>query len=131
MCGLHLVEAAPAIYVIHPVCVTRVDKVVARASVHLVVAFAGDDLIVAAAPFDCVLPAASVEGEVRRTYVVLASVKQERRSGLHQKVRSSGSQSHHYRATTPRMPSSIHPRQRALAPIPMPSLRRGILECSC
>jgi hypothetical protein len=47
--GLHLVEASPAIYVIHPLGVARVDKVVARPSVHLVVAFAGDDLIVAAA----------------------------------------------------------------------------------
>jgi hypothetical protein len=65
------------------------------------------------------------------TCLVLASVKQERRSGLHQKVRSSGSRPHHCRATTPRMPSSIHPRQRALAPIPIPSLRRGILECPC
>ena len=28
--GLDLVEASPTIYVIHPVCVARVDKVVAR-----------------------------------------------------------------------------------------------------
>jgi hypothetical protein len=69
--GLDLVEASPAIYVIHPVGVAGVDKVVTSPGEY-VVAFAGDDLIVAAAPFDCVLPAASVEGEVRRTYVVLA-----------------------------------------------------------
>ena len=50
--------------------------------------------------------------------------------GPHQKVRSSGRQSHHYRATTLRTPSSIHRRQRAIAPIPILSLRRGILGCS-
>jgi hypothetical protein len=46
--GLHLVEAAPAIYVIHPVGVARLYKVVARPGEYVVVAFAGDDLIVAA-----------------------------------------------------------------------------------
>src|SRR5687768_16012259 len=47
--GLDLVEAGPAIYVIQPVGVAGVDKVVAEAGVHLVVDFAGDDLVVAAA----------------------------------------------------------------------------------
>jgi hypothetical protein len=61
--GLDLVEASPAIYVIHPVGVARLDKVVARASVHLV-AFAGDDLVVTTAAFDLVVPAASVEAVV-------------------------------------------------------------------
>jgi hypothetical protein len=59
--GLDLVEATPAIYVIHPAGVARVDEVVARASVHLVVAFAGEDLVVAAAAFDLVVPTASLE----------------------------------------------------------------------
>jgi hypothetical protein len=47
--GLYLVEARPAIYVIHPLDVARVDQVVAVASVDLVVAFARDDLVVALA----------------------------------------------------------------------------------
>src|SRR5829696_2598173 len=68
--GLDLVEAWAAIYVIHPVGVARVDKVVAVARVHLVVAVAGDDLVVAlAAPevvvaaiaFEAVLPAVALE----------------------------------------------------------------------
>src|SRR5215217_173036 len=49
---------------------------------------------------------------------------------LHQKICSSGRQPHHYRATTPRIPSSIHRRQRAIAPIPSPFLQRGTLERS-
>jgi hypothetical protein len=59
--GLDLVEASSAIYVIHPVCVAGVDKVVARPGEY-VVAFSGDDLVVAA--FDLVIPAASLEAVV-------------------------------------------------------------------
>src|SRR5215217_4709185 len=63
--GLDLVEASPAIYVIHPVCVAGVDEVVARASVHHVVAFAGEDLVVAAATVEVVIPSATLEVVVR------------------------------------------------------------------
>jgi hypothetical protein len=59
--GLDLVEASSAIYVIHPVCVAGVDKVVARAGEYVVVAFSGDDLVVAGAAFDLVIPAATRE----------------------------------------------------------------------
>src|SRR5687768_12810041 len=62
--GLHLVEASPAIYEIHPVCVACIDKVVTRPSVHLVVAFAGEDFVITAAAFDLVVPAASLEAVV-------------------------------------------------------------------
>src|SRR5215212_7877988 len=61
MYGLHLVEAASAIYVIPAGSVARVDKVVACAGVDLVGAFVGVDSVVAAAAFDCVVPDASVE----------------------------------------------------------------------
>jgi hypothetical protein len=53
--GLDLVEASPAIYVILPLGVARVDKVFA--SVHLVVAFAGEDLVVAPATPEVVVAA--------------------------------------------------------------------------
>src|SRR5215216_4533752 len=59
--GLHLVEASPAIYVILPVGVARVDKVGASPGVHLVVAFAGDDLVVAAATPEVVVAAVALE----------------------------------------------------------------------
>jgi hypothetical protein len=59
--GLHLVVTRPAIYVVQPVGVARVDKVVAVAGVHLVVAVTGDDLVVAATAFDLVVAAATLE----------------------------------------------------------------------
>jgi hypothetical protein len=57
--GLHLVEASPTIYIVLPLGIARVDKVVAGASVHLVVSFAGEDLVVAAATPDVVVVAAT------------------------------------------------------------------------
>jgi hypothetical protein len=53
--SLDLVEAWPAIYVIHPI------EVVAVASVHLVVAIAGDDLVVAAATPEAVVATVAFE----------------------------------------------------------------------
>src|SRR5829696_3008090 len=59
--GLHLVETGAAIYVIHPVGVACVDKVVPVASVHLVVAVAGDDLVVPATAPDAVVTTVALE----------------------------------------------------------------------
>jgi hypothetical protein len=59
--GLDLVEAGPAIYVIHPVGVACIDKVVAVAGVHFVVAFTGDDLVVTAATPEVVVAAVALE----------------------------------------------------------------------
>jgi hypothetical protein len=64
--GLDLVEAGPAIYVIHAVGVARVDTVATGASVHLVVAFAGDDLVVPAAAPEAVAAAVAFEAIVPR-----------------------------------------------------------------
>src|ERR671921_462377 len=61
--GLDLVEARPAIYVVPPVCVARVDKVVAVASIHLVVAFARDDLVVPLAAPEAVLAALAFQAD--------------------------------------------------------------------
>src|SRR5215204_4297057 len=59
--GLHLVKASPAIYVIHPVGVARVDQVVACAGIHFVVVFAWEDLVVAAATPEVVVASATPE----------------------------------------------------------------------
>jgi hypothetical protein len=62
--GLDYVEALPAIYVIHALGVTRVDTIVAWASVYLVVAFAGDDRVIVAAAYDLIVPPATIEAVV-------------------------------------------------------------------
>jgi hypothetical protein len=59
--GLDLVAARPAIYVVKPVGVARVDKVVAIASVDRVVAFAGPDLVGPAATPQMVVAAVADE----------------------------------------------------------------------
>src|SRR5215203_488144 len=59
--GLDLVKAGSAIYIVHPVCVAREDKVVAVASIHLVVAVAKDDLVVALAAPEAVVAAVAFE----------------------------------------------------------------------
>src|SRR5215216_4478746 len=59
--GLDLVKSGSAIYVVHPVGVARVDKVVAVASIHLVVAVARDDLVVALAAPQAVVVAVALE----------------------------------------------------------------------
>src|SRR5919107_6386158 len=59
--GLHLVESSPAIYVIHPVFVARVDQVVARPGDDHVVAFARVEFVATAPAFDCVVSTATVE----------------------------------------------------------------------
>src|SRR5215204_4869817 len=59
--GLDLVKAGSAIYIVHPVCVAREDKVVAVASIHLVVALAAPEAVVAAVAFEAVGPPATLE----------------------------------------------------------------------
>jgi hypothetical protein len=59
--GLDIVEARPAIYVIHPVGVARVDTVVAVAGVHLVVAAAAPEAVGPAVALEVVLPEAALE----------------------------------------------------------------------
>ena len=65
--GLDLVAARPAIYVVKPVGVARVDKVVAIASVDRVVAFAGPDLVGPAATPEVVVSDATAEAVVAGT----------------------------------------------------------------
>jgi hypothetical protein len=57
--GLDLVEAGPAIYIIHPVGVACVDKVLA--SVHLVVPEATPDAVVAAVALEVILPTVTLD----------------------------------------------------------------------
>jgi hypothetical protein len=59
--GLDHVEAGPAIYVIHPVGLACIAKVVAVAGVHFVVAFTGDDLVVTSATSEAVVAAVALE----------------------------------------------------------------------
>src|SRR5215208_1053036 len=62
--GLDLVEAGPAIYVIHALGVARVDTVVAVAGDDLVVAAATPEAVGPAAALEVVLPAAAPEAVV-------------------------------------------------------------------